>query len=236
MIKLVNKFGHEKMLPLTMHWRRVPFEIEVPSQPLYGRDGEVVTGKSRRRPRAFTLEGSIYHPGKSQIEQEADALLAFLMQMPLKVYRQHHHDRYLIAYPQGAPQDWLDGGAELQLRIPMIAFDPLWYGPRVDLTLSGTQTVTVEGNMPTVPFIETAGSASSLTVRNLTTGKEIIVASGTSGIIRVDSVNHVVTIDGEENLNRANDAWKLYGFELLPGYNQISASTQIQMSYRPRWV
>jgi len=233
-IKLVNALGQEKTLPITMHWRRVPLEIEVPSQPLHGRDGEAVTGKPRRRPRAFTLDGSIYHPDKSQIEQEADALLAFLMQMPVKVYRQHHHDRYLMAYPQGAAQDWLDAGAELQLKIPMVALDPYWYGPEVELTLSGTQTISVDGTDPSIPFIRTTGSASSLTVSNQTTGKQVVV-SGASGVIRVDSVNHVVTIDGEERLDLVNDEWVLYGFELMPGDNLISTNTQITMTYRPRW-
>ena len=234
MIKLINALGQEKTLPITMHWRRVPLEIEVPSQPLHGRDGEVVTGKPRRRPRAFTLEGSTYHPDKSQIEQEADALLAFLMQMPLKVYRQHHHDRYLMAYPQGAAQDWLDAGAELQLRIPVLALDPYWYGPEVELTLSGTQTISVDGTEPSIPFIRTTGSASSLTVSNQTTGRQVVV-SGASGVIGVDNVNHVVTIDGAERLDLVNDEWVLYGFELMPGDNLISTSTQITMTYRPRW-
>ena len=234
MIKLINALGQEKTLPITMHWRRVPLEIEVPSQPLHGRDGEVVTGKPRRRPRAFTLEGSIYHPDKSQIEQEADALLAFLMQMPVKVYRQHHHDRYLMAYPQGAAQDWLDAGAELQLRIPMLALDPYWYGPKVEITLSGTQTISVDGTEPSIPFIRTTGSASSLSVFNQTTGRQVVV-SGAGGVIEVDSVNHVVTIDGEERLDLVNDEWVLYGFELMPGDNLISTSTQITMTYRPRW-
>jgi len=233
-IKLINALGQEKTLPITMHWRRVPLEIEVPSQPLHGRDGEVVTGKPRRRPRAFTLEGSIYHPNKSQIEQNADALLAFLMQMPVKVYRQHYHDRYLLAYPQGAAQDWLDAGAELQLKIPMVALDPYWYGPEVELTLSGTQTITVAGNAPAIPFIRTTGSASSLTVSNQTTGRQVVV-SGASGVIGVDNVNHVVTIDGAERLDLVNDEWVLYGFELIPGDNLISTSAQITMTYRPRW-
>jgi len=193
-----------------------------------------VTGKPRRRPRAFTLEGSIYHPDKSQIEQEADALLAFLMQMPVKVYRQHYHDRYLLAYPQGAAQDWLAAGAELQLKIPMVALDPYWYGPEVELTLSGTQTITVAGNAPAIPFIRTTGSASGLTVSNQTTGRQVVV-SGASGVIGVDNVNHVVTIDGAERLDLVNDEWVLYGFELIPGDNLISTSAQITMTYRPRW-
>lgn len=236
MIKLINARGIERLLPETIILKQIPFGISLPYQRLVGRDGAVITGKPTREPRQFALEGRIYYPNKERIEQELDALLSLLAHPPIKVYRLYTKARYLTAYPLGAPQDWIDKGAELGISIPMIALDPYWYGPEVEINLSGTQTISVDGTEPSIPFIRTIGSASSLTVRNLTTGKEVIVASGTSGIIRVDSVNFVVTIDGEENLNRANDAWKLYGFELLPGYNQISASTQIQMSYRPRWV
>ncbi len=236
MIKLTNSIGAEKTLPLTMSFRRVPLEIDVPSQLLYGLDGDVVTGKPTLRPRQFTLEGGIYHSNKEHIRQELDGILSFLMQMPLKVYRQHYHDRYLLAYPQGAAQDWLDAGAELQLRIPMIAFDPYWYGPEVTANVSGTQAITVDGNAPAIPFIQTTGSASSLTVTNQTTGKQIAV-SGASGIIKVDSSdNRLVTIDGEERLDLANDEWVLWGFELLPGENQISTNRAIKITYRPRWL
>ena len=41
MIKLTNALGAEKILPLTMFFKRVPLEIEVPSQPLFGLDGDV---------------------------------------------------------------------------------------------------------------------------------------------------------------------------------------------------
>jgi len=235
-IKLVNRLGVQKVLPVTFSLTQIPLDIQVPYQPLYGRHGAVQTGKATISPRQFTIQGTIIHRSKANTRQELDALLPFLMEPPLEVYRHHEDTRFLRAHPVGAPHDWVTGDTEVRLRVPMIALDPYWYGPEVELNLSGTQTISVDGTEPSIPFIRTTGSASSLTVRNLTTGKEIIVASGTSGIIRVDSVNFVVTIGGEENLNRANDAWKLYGFELLPGYNQISASTQIQMSYRPRWV
>ena len=234
MIRLTNALGAEKILPLTMSFRRVPLEISVPGQPLYGLDGDVVTGRPTLRPRQFVLEGGIYHRDKTQIRRELDSILSFLMHPPIEVYRYHTHDRFLRAYALGAPQDWIDLGAELQLRIPMIAHDPYWYGPEVELTLSGTQTITVAGNAPAIPFIRTTGSASSLTVSNQTTGRQVVV-SGASGVIGVDNVNHVVTIDGAERLDLVNDEWVLYGFELMPGDNLISTNTQITMTYRPRW-
>ena len=62
MIRLTNALGAEKILPLTMFFKRVPLEIDVPSQPLFGLDGDVVTGKPALRPRQFVLDGRIYYP------------------------------------------------------------------------------------------------------------------------------------------------------------------------------
>ena len=236
MIKLTNALGAEKILPLTMSFRRVPLEIDVPSQPLLGLDGDVVTGKSTLRPRQFTLEGGIYHRDKGRIERELDALLSFLMRSPVEVYRQHYHDRFLRAYPLGAPQDWLDGGAELQLRIPMIAHDPYWYGPEVTVNISGTQTITVDGTAPTYPLITTAGSVSRLVVSNALTGQEFVVA-GATGVIEVDcdERNMSVTVNGANRVDLIDDDWVLHSWALLPGANQITTNTPITVTYRPRW-
>lgn len=234
MIRLTNALGAEKILPLTMSFRRVPLEISVPSQPLFGLNGDVVTGRPTLRPRQFVLEGSIYYPDKGRIEQEFDALLSFLMHPPIEVYRHHRHDRFLRAHTLGAPQDWLDGGAELQLRIPMIALDPYWYGQEVTVQVDGTQTITVDGTAPTYPLITTAGSVSNLTVSNLLTGKEFTVA-GATGAIEVDNAEHTVTVDGINRLDLVNEDWFLAGFDLLPGTNQVTTNTPITVTYRPRW-
>ena len=234
MIRLTNALGAEKILPLTMSFRRVPLDIEVPSQPLYGRDGDVRTGKTTLRPRQFVLEGGIYYPNKERIRQELDSILSFLMHPPVEVYRQHYHDRFLKAYPMGGLQDWLDAGAELQLRIPMVALDPYWYGQEVEVTVTGTQTITVDGNAPTYPLIKTVNSVMELSVTNQLTGQSITV-SGTSGVVEVDNTNYSVTIDGESRLDLANEDWLLTGFELLPGQNQITTNTPITVTYRPRW-
>jgi phage-related protein len=233
-IKLTNALGAEKILPLTMSFRRVPLEIDVPSQPLLGLDGDVVTGKSTLRPRQFTLEGGIYHRDKGRIERELDALLSFLMRSPVEVYRQHYHDRFLRAHPLGAPQDWLDGGAELQLRIPMIAHDPYWYGPEVSVQVSGTQTIVVDGTAPTYPIIKTAGSVSSLSISNGLTGHALTV-SGATGVIEINNEQYTVTVDGESRLDLVNDDWLLAGFELVPGQNELITTTPITLTYRPRW-
>lgn len=236
MIKLTNALGAEKILPLTMSFRRVPLEIDVPSQPLLGLDGDVVTGKSTLRPRQFTLEGGIYHRDKGRIERELDALLSFLMHPPIEVYRHHTHDRFLRAHALGAPQDWIDQGAELGLRIPMIAHDPYWYGPEVTVNISGTQTITVEGTAPTYPLITTASSVSSLVVSNALTGQEFVV-TGATGVIKVDcdKRNMSVTVGGINRVDLIDDGWVLHSWALLPGENQITTNTPITVTYRPRW-
>ena len=236
MIKLTNALGAEKILPLTMSFRRVPLEIDVPSQPLLGLDGDVVTGKLTLRPRQFTLEGGIYQPNKEHIRQELDSILSFLMHPPVEVYRQHYHDRFLRAHPLGAPQDWLDGGAELQLRIPMVALDPYWYGQEAEVQVSGTQVIEVEGTAPTYPLITTASSVSSLVVSNALTGKEFVV-TGATGVIEVDcdKRNMSVTVDGANRVDLIDDDWVLHSWALLPGENQITTNTPIALVYRPRW-
>lgn len=234
MIRLTNALGAEKVLPLTMSFRRVPLDIEVPSQPLYGLDGEVRTGRSTLRPRQFVLEGRIYYPDKGRIEREFDSLLSLLMKPPIEVYRQHYHDRFLRAYPLGTPQDWIDGGAELGLQIPMIAHDPYWYGPEVTVNISGTQIITVEGTAPACPLIKTASSVTGLMVVNGVTGQEILV-EGETGVIEVDSYNYTVTVDDVSRLDLVNDDWLLAGFELVPGQNEITTTAPITIVYRPRW-
>ena len=219
-----------------MSFRRVPLEIDVPSQPLLGLDGDVVTGKATLRPRQFTLEGGIYHRDKGRIERELDALLSFLMHSPVEVYRQHYHDRFLKAYPMGGLQDWLDAGAELQLRIPMVALDPYWYGQEVTATVSGTQTIEVAGTAPTYPVIKTTGSASSLTVTNTLTGK-VFTVTGASGVIEVscDPRDMTVKIGGANRLDCIDEDWLIGGWELVSGANQITTNTPITVTYRPRW-
>ncbi len=234
MIRLTNALGAEKILPLTIFFKRVPFDVDVPTQPLYGLDGDVVTGKPTLRPRQFTLEGRIYHPDKERIRQELDSILSFLMHPPIEVYRQHHHDRYLRAYPLGAPQDWIDGGAELELRIPMVAFDPYWYGPAAMHIFSQSWIINIDSTAPALPVIETTSSVNSLTVTNQTTGDEVVV-SGANGVILVDNVTHTITVDGENALHLVNDDWLLYGFRLIPGDNLISTSQEIKITYRHRY-
>jgi phage-related protein len=235
-IRLTNALGAEKILPLTMFFKRVPLEIEVPSQPLFGLDGGVVTGKPTLRPRQFVLDGRIYYPDKGRIERELDSLLSLLMKPPIEVYRQHYHDRFLRAYPLGAPQDWIDLGAELSLQIPMIAHDPYWYGQEVTVTVSGTQTITVDGTAPTYPLITTASSVSSLVVSNALTGQEFIVA-GAAGVIKVDcdKRNMSVTVGGINRVDLIDDDWVLHSWALLPGENQITTNTLVTLTYRPRW-
>jgi phage-related protein len=233
-IRLTNALGAEKILPLTMSFRRVPLDIEVPSQPLYGRDGDVVTGKPTLRPRQFTLEGRIYHRDKERIRQELDSILSFLMHPPIEVYRLRYHDRFLRAHALGAPQDWIDLGAELGLQIPMVAVDPYWYGQEVEVTVTGTQTITVDGTAPTHPLILTTGPVSNLTVYNALTGKSVVV-DGATGIVEVDNDQFAVTVSGTNRLDLVNESWLLHGWELLPGDNAITTNTPITLTYRPRW-
>lgn len=236
MVKLVNALGAEKILPPTIALKRVPLDIVVPSQSLVGRAGEVKTGRSTLAARRFSLEGRIYDPNRTQIEQEFDSLMAFLMCAPLQVYRRSEHDRFLVVHPQGAPQDWIDHGAELALSVPLVALDPYWYGPEVTVTVTGTQTVTVEGSASAFPVIRTVGSVSGLAVTNATTGQSIVVTGlSVAGVIEVDCANFTVTVGGAGALDHVNESWFASGFELRPGENEITTTTPVKVVYRPRW-
>ena len=234
MVRLTNALGAEKVLPLTMSFRRVPLDIEVPSQPLYGRDGDVRTGKTTLRTRQFVLEGSIYYPNKERIRQELDSILSFLMHPPVEVYRQRYHDRFLKAYPMGGLQDWLDAGSELQLRIPMVALDPYWYGQEVEVQVSGTQVIEVDGTAPAYPVITTVGSVSGLTISNALTEQTITITDA-DGVVKVDCYDYTVTADGVPCLNLVNENWLVEGFQLRPGQNEITTTAPITITYRPRW-
>jgi phage-related protein len=229
-VRLTNALGAEKILPLTMSFKRVPLDFDVPIQPLSGRDGAVKTGKTTLRERQFILEGGIYH----NTRQELDSILSFLMHPPIEVYRQHYHDRFLKAEPLGAPQDWANLDRELTLRIPMIAMDPYWYGQEVVEQITGTQTITVDGTAPTHPLIATTGPVSNLTVYNALTGKSVVV-DGATGVVEVDNDQFAVTVSGTNRLDLVNENWLLHGWELLPGENQITTNTPITVTYRPRW-
>lgn len=233
MIKLTNALGAEKILPLTMSFRRVPLEIDVPSQPLYGLDGGVKTGDITIRSRQFVLEGSIYHSDKEHIRQELDSILSFLMHPPIEVYRHHTHNRFLRAYALGAPQDWIDLGAELGLQIPMIAHDPYWYGQEVTVQVDGTQTIEIGGTAPAIPRIVAPGVADNLTIVNGSNGHNISVNA--SGDIEIDNTDYVCKVNGADRLDLIDDSWFLTGFELLPGQNQVTTNTPVTVTYRPRW-
>lgn len=234
MVKMTNALGAQKVLPETIIFKQVPLSINLPMQPLYGLSGAVKTGKSTILPRQIALEGRIYYPGdKERIRQELDAILAFLMHPPIEVYRHHTHERFLRAYPLGAPQDWIDGGAELGLRIPMIALDPYWYGQEVTVQVSGTQTIVVDGTAPAHPLVRTINSVAGLTLQNPALGQELIV-DGT-GEIEVDNVEFTCKINGNNRLDAVNREWLLSGFSLVPGANEIITSAPVELIYRPRW-
>lgn len=235
MIKLVNRLGAQKVLPVTFSLTQIPLDIQVPYQPLYGRHGAVKTGKSTMQPRQFTLQGTIINRSKADTRQEVDSLLPFLMAAPLHLYRHHEDTRFLQVYPTGAPQEWLTWDTEVSLRVPMIALAPYWYGAEVEESLSaGTTAIEVAGTAATHPIITTIGSVITLAVRNLTNGDEIEI-TGASGAVEVDTLDYTVTVGAQPALGLANDEWILHGYRLLPGENQIQANTPITVRYRPRW-
>ena len=233
MIRLVNRYGAEKILPRTISIPQIPLDINVPSQSLYGLPGAVKTGQSTLGPRQFTIQGTIINRNKADTRQELDLLLPFLMEPPIEVYRHHEDTRHIRAYPQGAPQSWIDLGKELEISLPMVALDPYWYGPKATVEVTGTQTIEIDGNAPVAPLVRTLASAAGLTLTSSTTGDELVVTG--TGIIEVDNADFTCRINGNNRLDAVNSEWLLTGFNLLPGANTITTSVPVELTFRPRW-
>lgn len=246
MIKLVNKVGAQWRLPPTVLFKRVPFTVIVPHQAIPGGDGAVKTGRATVQPRQFVLEGRIYYPGrKDRIRQELDGLLPFLMQPPIEV---HHHGRFLRAHPLGAPQDWIDEGAELGLQLPMVALDPYWYGAEVVVTETDADewAVEVDGSAGALPVIriEFAASGSDAIIRNDENGLYVHVVGPFSegDVVTIDTAAFTATIQngGLESpiIDRLGDEFVAHGFELVPGSNALQytgPTADVMITYRPRW-
>lgn len=246
MIKLVNRVGAQWQLPPTILFKRVPFTVHVPHQAIIGGDGAVRTGKETVQPRQFALEGRIYYPGrKDRIRQELDGLLPFLMRPPIEV---HHHGRFLRAYPLGAPQDWIDEGAELGLQLPMVALDPYWYGAEVTATEENVTAwqVEVDGTAPTPPVVrvEVKAPGTDLLLTNGANGHSLLV----TGSYLAGDVVMVYTATYEATLTRSaetvpivdalGDEFVVRGFELEPDINELTytgPAATVTLTYRPRW-
>jgi phage-related protein len=236
MIRVVNRLGAEKLLPITMSMPDVPFALSIPTQTLPGGHGAIRTGRETIQQRQITISGVIYHHDKEAIRQELDSLLPFLLEPPLQVYRQHTDSRFLWARLLSAPQQWIGGDAELHLSITLLALDPYWYGPEVTVTVTGTQTIEVEGSASAFPVIRTVGSVSGLAVTNATTGQTVTVTGlSEPGVIEIDCANYTCTVDGTSRLDLVGDDWVASGFELVPGDNEITTTEPVELIYRPRW-
>lgn len=246
MIKLVNRMGAERRLPPTILFKRVPFAVQVPYQAIIGGDGAVKTGKETVQPRQFVLEGRIYYPGdKERIRQELDGLLSFLMRPPIEV---HHHGRFLRAHPLGAPQDWIDEGAELGLQLPMVALDPYWYGAEVVETEEDADEweIEVAGTAPTHPIVMVRVTAPGgpLIISNNENGLYIYVEgpfqAGNVVTLNTATFEAVLASSGVETpiIDRLGDEFVAHGFELVPGSNALQytgPTADVMITYRPRW-
>lgn len=249
MVKLTNAIGAEKILPVTMSFKRVPLDIDIPSQPLFGLDGDVVIGKATLRPRQFALEGVIYYPDREQISREFDSLLHFLAKAPITVYRQQQDNRFLRARPLGAPQDWIDKGAELGLQVPMIAHDPYWYGiKQVDnraVTSSGQAwSLEVDGTTETPPILKIsfASNCSHPVISNGLYSIELLGDFSPGDTVEVFNDTYTITKNGVNALHLACNEWLLRGFMLHPDTNEIkftaagTVSVVVEITWRPRWL
>ncbi len=241
MIKMVNKLGATKLFSLTMSFGRVPLSFSRPTARLYG-DGAVIVGKMTMEPRRFNVAGTIYYQNMDLVPKELDSILEFLTHPPIQVYKDHSIERYLVAHPLGAPQDWVDLGAEIVVDIPMAAADPYWYGEEITKTASGAGSVALsvenKGTAPTCPTIDVVAGG-NIAIENTTSGQSVAVSSSAGDIIRIDCAKMQVTINGELALGSVNDGWLLNSLSLWPGENNLALTgageNTITITYRPKW-
>src|SRR5690625_226507 len=242
MTMLVNRAGAEWRLPPTILFKRVPYAVHVPYLAVAGTDGAVRTGRDVVQPRQFALEGRIYYPGdKARIRRELEDLLQFLMQPPIEV---HRHHRFLLAHPLGAPQDWIDEGAELGLQLPMVALDPYWYGVEATHEKAGATscTIDVDGTAPADPLvtIEITAPGSGLHLVNTPTGQAIELDGDylAGDVVTIDTATYDARLNDEPIIDRLSDEYITHGFELVPGTNVIEYTgpeADVTIKYRPRW-
>lgn len=246
MIRLINSLGATRDLPISVAWRDVPLAWNMPAERLAGH-GSVLAGDRTIEPRSFELRGSIYFYDKAQIRTYHDDLLAFLQHTPLQAFQHHEDTRYLLAYPVGNPQQWIDARQELQMQVQMTALDPLWYGVLVELSMAVTNgqawTLTVDGTAPTHPTVRFSLAASGTEIRlmNNTTGQTLALYGGfiAGDVIEVDCERYTVAVGGQAAMDVAGDEWLAGGFGLLPGTNELSLvgpSLTITHSWRSRWL
>lgn len=249
-VKLIDSRGAMKILPVTISWRSVPLEISVPLTEIADRPGAVRTGRSRLRPRTIRLEGPIYYPDPAMIRSEVDSLLELLSHPPIQVYQHDADERFLFAWPTGAPQEWIDARREVQLTVNMAAPDPYFYGPEVQdvevITVSNhAWTIDVDGTAPTHPLVTLVvrGGFSDPRITLASTGRSIrlVGAFAPGDVIEIDTARYIVCRNGVEEMSLAHEDWLIGGFALMPGANPLSWSctgtpdVDVRITYRSRW-
>lgn len=249
-VLIANAFGATKILPPTISWRSVPLEISVPLAELADRPGAVRTGRSRLRPRTIRLEGPIYYADPAMIRSEVDSILELLGHPPIQVYQHHEDERYLLAWPTGAPLEWIDARRETQLSVTLVAPDPFFCGPLMEETHRITDSesgwsMEVIGTAPTYPLVRMTvySGFSDPRIVIAATGRSIrLEGSFAAGdVVEIDTERFVIRHNGIEALSLAHEDWLVGGFALMPGSNMIAwicsgtPDVDITMTYRPRW-
>lgn len=250
-VKLIDSRGAMKILPVTISWRSVPLEISVPLTEIADRAGAVRTGRSRLRPRTIRIEGPIYYPDPAMIRSEVGSILELLSYPPIQVYQHHEDERYLLAWPTGAPQEWIDARREAQLSVTLVAPDPFFYGPQEEHEEEEVQS----GHTWLVNVDGTASTHPEVTIRVIGTGGPLILSNNTAGVqiyiegtyqsgdaVAVDTSRYTATLrrGGLETpiVSRLGDAFLVKGFALHPGENGLQYTgpeADVAMSWRPRW-
>jgi len=202
-------------------------------------------------PARGSLEGVL--TGRSYVEAQAklDALLAFLHHQPLRFRRHALTDPYLEVWTEGLADDGTTVGKAAQVRVPLVAPDPLRVGDPQGYPGGGayqdlpgapyTFAITNVGNAPAPLTVYMRAPASGVAhlpmIENLTTGQsarynaallagqELVVDGRAHAAVVEEGTRQTVVTDLMSN------AFLVGGLHLAPGENSL----RVTMSASGAW-
>lgn len=249
MLKMYNASDESITMPLTMaldtfsRGRRVPI-----SEIMSG--GGVLSGEEKLEVKNFSINGSVYYQDYSVMRTFLDDLLIFLEDSPIRVYQDEADSRFIYARCTNLQDVWMDGRAELELKIDFIASDPYFYSIEHVDTQSFTAspktfTLYVGGNVdifPTFLVYKNSGTIVDLTITNTRNSKSIVFSEDITDDIMIDNKNLMVVSGTSSILSYVGTDWLLNSLDLKSGDNILTITGtgtfdySVVTKWRSKWL
>lgn len=127
-IRITNAAGNSMLLPWGMRLQDIQAPYNLPTQKVYGRSGQVITGRHTAEPATVTIDGELWVRGNKETRDQWDRIQRILAAPPIRIERSNMPERYLIGYPANMPQRWTEAGRTAEPRFVFTLPDPYWYG------------------------------------------------------------------------------------------------------------